>query len=70
VCYVLKLNRYSKYDIEYLEKYVAVMEPLCIGLDVLQGEKYIYFGFLLPLITILLQKYDDLSKNIKFIVIL
>jgi len=40
------------------------MEPLCICLDVLQGEKHTYFGFLLPSITtMLLQKYDDLSKK-------
>jgi len=63
VCDALKLNRFSKNDIEFLEEYVVVMEPLCICLDVLQGEKNMYFGFLLPSITILLQKYDDIAKK-------
>ncbi|KAE9521781.1 hypothetical protein AGLY_017832 [Aphis glycines] len=35
VCDALKLNRFSKNDIEFLEEYVIVMEPLCICLDVL-----------------------------------
>jgi len=56
VCDVLKLNRISKNDIEFLEEYVVVMEPLRICLDVLQGEKHMCFGFLLLSITILLQK--------------
>jgi hypothetical protein len=63
VCDALKLNRFSKNDLEFLEEYVVVMEPLCICLDVLQGEKNMYFGFLLPSITILLQKYDDIAKK-------
>jgi len=63
MCYVFKLNRFSKNDLEFSKKYVAVMEPLCICFDVLQGEKHIYFGFLLPSITIFLQKYDDLSTK-------
>lgn len=44
-----------------------VMETLCICLDVLQGEKNMYFGFLLPSVTIsvtmLIQKYDNLSRK-------
>jgi len=63
LCDALKLNRFSKNDLEFLEEYVVVMEPLCICLDVLQGEKNMYFGFLLPSITILLQKYDEISKK-------
>ncbi|KAL4085405.1 hypothetical protein QTP88_027264 [Uroleucon formosanum] len=63
VCDALKLNRFSKNDLEFFEEYVVVMEPFCICLDVLQGEKNMYFGFLLPSITILLQKYDDIAKK-------
>ncbi|KAL4085077.1 hypothetical protein QTP88_027369 [Uroleucon formosanum] len=55
VCDALKLNRFSKDDLEILEEYVVVMELLCICLDVLQGEKNMYFGFLLPSITMLLR---------------
>lgn len=60
ICDALTDNRFSKTDIEFLEEYLLVMEPLCVCLDVLQGEKHMYFGYLLPSITSLKQKYDDI----------
>lgn len=63
VCDALSVNRFSKTDIDFLDEYLLVMEPLCVCLDVLQGEKHMYFGFLLPSITSLLQKYDQISKK-------
>jgi len=56
VCDVLKLNPFSKNDLEFLEKYIVVIKPLCICHDVLQGEKNMYFRFLL------LSIYNTLTK--------
>ncbi|CAI6374183.1 unnamed protein product [Macrosiphum euphorbiae] len=36
------------------------MEPLAIVLDLLQGEKNMFFGFLIPSITELIYKYEQL----------
>ncbi|KAF0702388.1 Uncharacterized protein FWK35_00034993, partial [Aphis craccivora] len=55
VCDAFTVNRFSKTDIEFLDEYLLVMEPLCVCLDVLQGEKHMYFGYLLPSITSLKQ---------------
>ncbi|XP_025202919.1 uncharacterized protein LOC112600006, partial [Melanaphis sacchari] len=43
-CDALTVNRFSKTDIEFLDEYLLIMEPLCVCLDVLQGEKHMYFG--------------------------
>jgi len=67
VCDALTVNRFSKTDIEFLDEYLLVMEPLCVCLDVLQGEKHMYFGYLLPCITSLKQKYDDILSEKKLI---
>jgi len=45
LCDAFKLNRFSKNDLEFLEEYVVVMEPLCICLNVLQGGKICILGF-------------------------
>lgn len=39
------------------------MEPLAVALDILQSEENTYFGFLLPTVSILLSKYDDMLKK-------
>lgn len=49
---------------EFLEEYSQMMEPLAIVLDLLQGEKNMFFGFLIPSITELIYKYEQiLNKN-------
>lgn len=60
LCDSIGVVRFKKEDIEFMEDYVTIMEPLAVALDILQGEKNMYFGFLLPTISILLSKYDDL----------
>jgi len=43
---------------EFLEEYSQMMEPLAIVLDLLQGEKNMFFGFIIPSITELIYKYE------------
>lgn len=44
----LKLEPFTNIDIKYLKEYVKCLNPLAVALDRLQGEKNIYFGYLLP----------------------
>lgn len=67
ICDALTVNRFSKTVIEFLDEYLLVMEPQCVCLDVLQGEKHMYFGYLLSFITSLIQKYHDILTGKKLI---
>ncbi|XP_029348038.1 uncharacterized protein LOC115034755 [Acyrthosiphon pisum] len=61
MCDEIKITRFNKNDIEFIEEYCAVMEPLAVSLDILQGDHNMYFGFLLPTITELLLKIENLK---------
>lgn len=39
------------------------MEPLTVCLDILQGEKNMYLGLLVPLISQLINKYLNMKQN-------
>jgi hypothetical protein len=60
LCDSIDVVRFKKEDIQFMEDYVTIMEPLAVAFDILQSEKNMYFGFLLPIISILVSKYDDL----------
>lgn len=36
MCDEIKITRFNKNDIEFIEEYCAVMEPLAVSLDILQ----------------------------------
>lgn len=50
MCDELNVVRLTKSDIEWLEENVIVMEPLAVCFDILQGEKFMYFGNLISYI--------------------
>jgi len=52
---------------EFVDEYLLIMEPLCVCLDALQGGNHMYFSYLLPYITLLKQKYDDILFEKKLI---
>lgn len=66
MCDELNVVRFTKSDIEWIEEYVIVMEPLAVCLDILQGEKFMYFGYLLPSISQLISQYDNMKLNKSF----
>lgn len=66
LCDELNVVRFTKSDIEWIEEYVIVMEPLAVCLDILQGEKFMYFGYLLPSISQLISQYDNMKLNKNF----
>lgn len=62
-CDDLNVPHFNKSD-----DYVFIMEPLAICLDILQGDKNMYFGFLIPSITQLINKYSNMKENRNFYV--
>lgn len=48
-----------------IEDYCMVMKPLATTLDFLQGKDKTYFGFLLPSLVSLLNKYEKLAVRSK-----
>ena len=48
---------------EFVREYVKVMEPISEALDVLQADVKISIGYLLPTLTILLQKMEHLKEK-------
>ncbi|KAE9522193.1 hypothetical protein AGLY_017453 [Aphis glycines] len=66
MCDELNVVRLTKSDIEWLEEYEIVMEPLAVCLDILQGEKFMYFGYLIPSISQLISQYENMKINKNF----
>lgn len=66
MCDDLNVNRLNKSDTEWLDDYVFIMEPLAVCLDILQGDKNMYFEFLIPSISHII---DNCLKN-RFSIIL
>lgn len=63
-----ELGRLDSNEVQLINEYCEVMEPIASTLDFLQGEKGMYMGFFLPTIHALDKKLDQLGKK-KFIII-
>ena len=50
-------------ETQYIMEYIKVMKPMAEALDVLQGEKNVGMGYLLPTLSVLLDKLDNLKKH-------
>lgn len=62
-CDFVGCKRFTREDFESLQEYVNVMIPLAVSIDVLQGEKEMYLGYLLPVITTLIKNTKALRKE-------
>jgi len=63
-----ELGRLDSDEVQLINEYCEVMEPIASTLDFLQSEKGMYMGFFLPTIHALDKKLDQLGKK-KFIVV-
>ena len=59
----LKIPKFQDNEIEFISEYCSVYKPLAQALDILQGEKNIHLGYLLPTITILTEKLRQGLEN-------
>ena len=59
----LELNCFKETEILYLEEYLKVLKPLAVTLDFLQGQNNTYYGYLLPSIISLRNKFNKLKTE-------
>lgn len=50
-------------EITYIEEYCQVMAPLARALDLLQGDNKVYYGILLPTLTVVKSELEHTSKG-------
>ncbi|KAL4097877.1 hypothetical protein QTP88_022580 [Uroleucon formosanum] len=66
VCAKLQVPFFTKpQDVDFINEYCKVMKPIARGLDILQGDKQISIGFLLPTISAINRAYDHIV-NLKY----
>lgn len=67
LCEHLNLPTFSTSEIQYLESYKLLVEPIAEALDFLQGEQNIKFGYLLPAVMTLSNKLQKNGKKTEFV---
>lgn len=63
VCTKLNLPKLKVIELEFLEEYAKVTEPVARELDMLKGDKNCFLGALLPTLIALRKKMIDLKQN-------
>lgn len=64
LCDELDIKRLQPLQKAFVDEYVQVLQPVSSGLDVLQGEKEVGLGHLLPTLSVIKEQLNDLlAKN-------
>lgn len=64
----LQLKCISEREHQFLREYCAVMKPLTVALDILQGEDNCFYGTLLPTLETLMSKTLELKNGLQILV--
>lgn len=62
-CEKLLVTRFKATELTFIQEYVQVMAPLAKALDVLQSDKMAYTGVLVPTISILLDRMEQMKHE-------
>uniref|UniRef100_A0A3Q3AB51 Uncharacterized LOC108248749 n=1 Tax=Kryptolebias marmoratus TaxID=37003 RepID=A0A3Q3AB51_KRYMA len=65
VCTTLQIKMLNPAEMGFLAEYVAVMKPVAMALNILQGESSVHMGFLLPTLHQLQDKLKKLVSSCK-----
>lgn len=57
--------RFNPAELGFLAEYTAVMKPIAMALNILQGESSVHMGFLLPTLYQLQEKLKRLELSCK-----
>ncbi|KAF7705749.1 hypothetical protein HF521_021035, partial [Silurus meridionalis] len=60
----LELKCIGEREFQFLREYCAIMKPLTVALDILQGEENCYYGTLLPTIEVLMSKLLEIKEGL------
>ena len=50
-------------DFDYIGEYVMCLQPLADAIDILQGEGYCFYGYLLPALLCLQRKIENVVRR-------
>ncbi|XP_034556142.1 uncharacterized protein LOC117824687 [Notolabrus celidotus] len=64
----LQLKCISEREHHFLREYCAVMKPLTVALDILQGEDNCYYGTIIPTLKALMCKTLEMKNGLKILV--
>ncbi|KAL7635162.1 UNVERIFIED_CONTAM: hypothetical protein RMT77_014148 [Armadillidium vulgare] len=60
----LQLPCFKDIEIEFLEEYILVFQPIAVALDRLQGDKSCFYGTLLPTLLVIEKKFKRLNTSL------
>jgi len=63
VCDELGIKRLIPTQKRFISEYVQVFKPVCCGLDILQGDRQVSLGYLLPALHVMISDLDKLLKT-------
>ncbi|XP_034490329.1 uncharacterized protein LOC117793972 [Drosophila innubila] len=69
LCMLLEVAKLSSSELQYLEEYCELMEPLATGLHFLQSDKSMFFGYFIPILITIKVKWQrmDAMGNFQFL---
>uniref|UniRef100_A0A8D0D640 BED-type domain-containing protein n=1 Tax=Sander lucioperca TaxID=283035 RepID=A0A8D0D640_SANLU len=66
ICDQLKVTKLHPQETMFLKEYTAILKPLAYSINLLQGEKNCYFGYIVPTILSLKAKLAEKLTQVQF----
>uniref|UniRef100_A0A3Q2GKC2 BED-type domain-containing protein n=1 Tax=Cyprinodon variegatus TaxID=28743 RepID=A0A3Q2GKC2_CYPVA len=63
ICEKLQVARFKSTEFTFIQEYMKVMTPLAKALDVLQSDRMGFSGVLVPTISILLERMEEMKRE-------
>ena len=57
------IKRFAPQQKVFIAEYAELFAPMCHGLDILQGEKYTEFGYLLPTLMVMKDQLQEMIEQ-------